>query len=225
MPAWFLAPYILFLAAFPMFLIAVYRSGRKKVLLLKMACSLCFILVGALGFALGKLQSPPIYDMLMITAFCLSLLGDLALAWKDNQHTFLLGLVAFLIAQVCFGVTFSFYNHFATLDILVFAVLFIGPILAYLFLHLDVGDLKIPVLVYLLVIAFMFTKALSSLYLKGISLPAQWLVAVGAGLFYFSDAILALNKFQRQPSKYLRTINLITYYAGQMLLASSLYFF
>jgi len=46
----------------------------------------------------------------------------------------------------------------------------------------------------------------------------------GAVLFFVSDALLALVKFQRKPARYFRAMNLTAYYLGQILLALSLYF-
>jgi len=97
-------------------------------------------------------------------------------------------------------------------------------IAAYRVLDMDLGTMKIPVLAYVLIISFMLTKALSSLYLGGITGPALGLVIGGAVLFFVSDALLALVKFQRKPARYFRAMNLTAYYLGQILLALSLYF-
>ena len=59
----------------------------------------------------------------------------------------------------------------------------------------------------------------------GITGMALGLVVIGAILFFLSDALLALVKFQRNPARANRAINLTAYYTGQILLALSLYFF
>jgi uncharacterized membrane protein YhhN len=168
---------------------------------------------------------PTTYDFLILTGLCFSLLGDLALVWKDERRPFMLGLAAFLVAQILYGVAFTLVTGFSGWDLLIFATLFLGPVVAYRFLDMDVGRMKIPVIAYVLVIAFMFAKALSALYLGGIPRPAAWLAIFGAGLFYASDALLALFKFHRRQITAFRVANLTSYYIGQFLLALSIFAF
>jgi uncharacterized membrane protein YhhN len=220
MPGWFWFPLAVFFVTLPAFLVAELRAGRLTVLPLKILCSLCFITVALLGIGLGASRTH--YGTLMLIGLCFSLLGDLALVWKDQRKPFMLGLAAFLVAQVIYGAAFSLQNGFSAWDLLLFAALAGTPILAYRFIDMEVGRMKIPVLAYVAVIAFMFAKALSSIYLEGIPMPALLCVVVGAGLFYISDVFLALFKFHRRPRKALRVANLTTYYCGQMLLAFSI---
>jgi uncharacterized membrane protein YhhN len=223
MPAIFWIPIVLFVVALPIFLIAELRAGRMTVLPIKLLCSLCFIAVAILGVVFGP--STPGFDGLMLAGLCFSLLGDVALVWKDERKPFLLGLSAFLVAQVIYAVAFSIQNGFALWDLLIFALLAGAPIVAYRFIDMEVGKMKIPVLAYVVVISIMFATALSSFCLQGIPAPGRIFVAAGAGLFYISDVFLALFKFHRRPRKALRVANLSTYFIGQMLLAFSIFLF
>lgn len=225
MPKEFLLPALVFAPALPAFIIAEYRAGRKLVFALKLLCSLCFVLTGWLGMRLGARGPVPAYDGLMLAGLLFSLLGDLALVWSQRRKPFLLGLAAFLIAQVVYTVAFSLANGFSLADLAVFAAALAIPLAGCRFLAIDLGRMKTAVIAYVLVISAMLAKAVSSLYLGGITAPAVGLVVVGAALFFASDAILALHKFQRRPRAWYRAANLLTYYIGQMLLAASLYFF
>jgi uncharacterized membrane protein YhhN len=218
-------PFAVLLITLPLFIKMEYQGSRGQVLPLKLICSLCFVAAGVLGLDLGTSHPNVVYTRMMITGLLLSLLGDISLVWKDERRTFLLGLVFFLVAQVFYGGAFSLVNGFSGWDILLFAVFFMGPILISRWLDVEVGKMKIPVLAYLAVIAFMLCKALSGIYLHGFSGPAGWLVPVGAALFFISDAFLALVKFRREKVKSFRGINLTTYYIGQFLLALSVYFY
>ena len=219
-------PPVILILTMPFFLVAEYRATRRvQVLPLKLLCSLCFVATGGLGILLAGGTTNRTYDSLMLAGLLLSLLGDLALVWKDSRKAFTLGLGAFLVAQVVFGAAFSLVNGLSVWDLPLFTALFLGPVAASRYLDLDVGQMKIPVLAYLLVIAFMFSKALSSLYLHGFTPPADWLIPLGAGLFFASDGFLALFKFQRKKIQPFRAVNLITYYAGQVLLALSIFYF
>jgi uncharacterized membrane protein YhhN len=225
MPWYFALPIVTLLAVLPFFLRAEYQRRRSVMLPLKLVCSLCFVLLGVFGAVIGRAGPVAAYDGLMLAGLVLSLAGDMLLGWSLERRTFLLGLVAFLVAHLLYSTAFSLANGFSAWDLLIMAVVAGGCVAAYQFLDMDLGKMKIPVLVYLLVISFMLTKAFSSLYLGGITGAALWLVVIGAVLFFVSDALLALVKFQRNPARANRAMNLTAYYIGQTLLALSLYFF
>jgi uncharacterized membrane protein YhhN len=78
-------------------------------------------------------------------------------------------------------------------------------------------NLITPVIVYGVVITLMLLSAMLTLFrLEWKATPAA-LVSVGAMLFYFSDVILAWNKFVA-PIKNGRMMNMITYHLGQIAL-------
>ena len=83
------------------------------------------------------------------------------------------------------------------LDYVIVMALMTILILAYKELNMDVGNLKIPVLLYVLAITYMLSKAISLLYNSNIPFYHAILAASGAFLFFVSDAILAVNKFYR----------------------------
>jgi uncharacterized membrane protein YhhN len=225
MANWLFLPLGILLITLPIFLMAEFRSRKQIILPLKMICSLSFIAIGVLGILLGGEQAPTGYQVLMVIGMIFSLLGDLALVWKEGRRPFMLGLGAFLLAQALYSAAFSLANGFSAWDALFFALLVAIPITAYRFLDMDVGKMKIPVIAYMVVIAFMFAKALSSLYLNGITMPAGWLVPLGGGLFYLSDGFIALYRFHRKQPKVFRALNLPIYYVSQALLAVSLFYF
>ncbi len=74
------------------------------------------------------------------------------------------------------------------------------------------ADLRIPVAVYVLVIALMAAQALGRW--KQLQTPDARTVALGACLFMLSDALLALDRFV-QPLPVAIFWVLITYYAAQ----------
>ena len=83
-----------------------------------------------------------------------------------------------------------------------------GAILAWLWPVL--GRLRVPVTIYLTMICLMALAA--------ISMP---LLAIGALLFVFSDAVIAVDKF-RMAIRWRGPIIWTTYYTGQALLVSNL---
>lgn len=117
------------------------------------------------------------------TAIVLSLAGDVLLA-QPGDTGFLLGLGAFLLAHVAYTILFlgplrrRRMPRLAALYGLWWFVL-----VAVLLPHL--GALTIPVLLYGLVLGLSAASALGT----------NRIVAVGAGLFLFSDTILAFKMF------------------------------
>ncbi len=75
----------------------------------------------------------------------------------------------------------------------------------------------IPVVVYGTVITLMLLSAILTIYRTDWKTSASGLVSLGAILFYFSDIILAWNKFVK-PIKNGRLVNMVTYHLGQIAL-------
>ena len=55
------------------------------------------------------------------------------------------------------------------------------------------GDMKLPVRIYGIVISFMFMLAMHMLFIKN-KTAGKWMM-IGALLFVISDSVLAINKF------------------------------
>jgi uncharacterized membrane protein YhhN len=77
------------------------------------------------------------------------------------------------------------------------------------------NTLVTPVIVYGLIISLMLFAALSTIFDITWTTSAAFFVSLGAFFFYLSDLILAWNKFV-SPVKNGRTLNIVTYYLGQI---------
>lgn len=135
----------------------------------------------------------------LLTVLTFSWIGDIILLFADRDEMyFIVGLVAFLISHVVYIITFSKQLKIRTQKNK--AVFWIGVtvIIVYLLTMLTIllpslGDLKIPVFVYALVISTMLLFAF-----KGFLIweePANWYILLGAIIFVSSDSILAFDKF------------------------------
>jgi uncharacterized membrane protein YhhN len=81
--------------------------------------------------------------------------------------------------------------------------------------------LVVPKVVYGTVITLMLLSALLAFYRANWKTSAAGLVGAGAILFYFSDIILAWDKFVT-PIKNGRLVNMILYHLGQFALAAGI---
>jgi len=152
-----------------------------------------------------------------------SLAGDVFLMFSDRW--FIPGLIAFLLAHVAYiaGFNIPLPNVSMMWTLLVAVVLAISA--ARLLRRIVAGlaasgknKLILPVLVYGVVITLMLLSAILTLFRADWPSPlAAGLAAFGAMLFFFSDVILAWNKFVA-PVKNGRLMNMICYHLGQIAL-------
>ena len=152
-----------------------------------------------------------------------SLGGDVFLMLPNMDRWFVFGLVSFLLAHVFYIIGLNFVlpplNMFGIL-LAIFIALFVAQIYRRLAagLHASGKDrLRIPVLVYTIVISLMWLSALQTIFDANWQTTSSLLVSLGSTLFITSDIVLAWFKFVG-PIKHGRLINLSCYHLGQILL-------
>lgn len=154
----------------------------------------------------------------VLFALFFSLVGDTFLMFQDkNSLYFLMGLSAFLAAHIFYIVFFHKVrikenvksNHW----LLVIVVIYYAALISFLSPFL--GDMKLPVRLYGIVISFMFMLAMHMLSIKN-KMAGRWMV-LGAFLFVLSDSLLALNKFY-QPFGSANILIMLTYGFAQFYL-------
>ncbi len=155
-------------------------------------------------------------------ALIFSLLGDVLLHLPPRF--FLPGVGAFLFAHICYIVGFTRQLPMLTWLLLTFAIivavyftLFIRGVWAGLRRRGE-NALAGPVTLYALILSLMWLAALATLQNLGWSYTPAVLVSLGAGLFAFSDSMLAYARFVRViPNSDLYVM--VTYHCGQILMA------
>lgn len=144
-----------------------------------------------LGFySLSGGDSPWLYGALLF-----AWLGDIALL-KHSKTFFMLGLVSFLLGHLCMSSQlFSLLSpQLSTSLVGIVVVTMLGLALAlFNVLRPHLGELKLPVLVYCLVLAGKGSLAL--LLAWQMQTWPSIMVAAGALIFMASDLTLAINRF------------------------------
>lgn len=190
------------------YLIAMYYDHQRWKYLLKPGTMVWIIILAA-----TYLPSSTGSGWWILLGLLFSIAGDIFLMLPKR---FLHGLVAFLLAHLCYIVAFPFIWRlgFALGSTVVLLLISLSFYLLLLPSARQQGGrmLSIAVLIYILVISMMLWKAL----LTGIPL-----LIVGAILFYLSDAILAWNRFVT-ASPWSKYAVITTYYTSQFLFALSL---
>lgn len=149
-------------------------------------------------------------------------LGDLLLM-GDGDAFFTGGIAAFLVTQVCYIVAFTRIPgpglvRAWRIALVPYAVIWI---VLNLLVSPGVGDMRIPVLLYSVVLISMAVAALDLV----IRVPQRlgWRIAAGALLFVASDALIALTAFgPLSSSPALTGLIMATYVAAQALIVTGM---
>lgn len=173
-------------------------------------------------FIAATKNHPSTLKIYIIAALVFSIAGDTLLMFvNQNERFFLLGLSAFLLAHIFYIICF---HKIKTKEQVagkwqwsIIVLIYYFFIISFLMPHL--GGMKIPVLVYGLVISFMLFTAML-LYDLNDNKTARYLLT-GALLFVISDSVLAINKFYR-PLAFSGWMIMTTYVLAQWMLVRGL---
>lgn len=191
---------------------AKYKKSINQLLIFK---PLTLILIIFIAILFPAIETK--YQIFIVSGLLFSLLGDAFLIFPDKYFKY--GLIAFLIGHIFYILAFTVtldlhFTFWIFLPIAILVSLYLRNIIPYS------GKMKIPIIIYIVIIMIMVWLALERFH----SYPTlgTTLAASGAVLFMISDAVLALNKF-RKPFFSAEIIILTTYFTAQWLLAVSVF--
>ncbi len=160
---------------------------------------------------------PLAYKLFIVGGLLASLAGDIFLMLSDRF--FIPGLGSFLVAHVLYIFAFgSGIDH--TMHFWLLVPLVIYGIGFYLVLHRNLDSMRVPVIIYMLVILVMVWMAANRV--MAFQSVGTIMLVCGAVFFLISDSILAYNKFIGSI-RGAQLFILGTYYLAQWLIASSLW--
>ncbi|UEP22988.1 lysoplasmalogenase [Burkholderia ambifaria] len=145
--------------------------------------------MGLLLLAAGSTCGAPRERAWLCAALATAVLGDVLLALPDWPLSFVFGLGAFLLTHVCYCVVFFRWRarpHGWRIGALV--ALWIAAPAFYVAFFPHLGELLVPVAVYMLVLCVMASFALAA-RTRGA------LVAVGSLIFVGSDTLIGVGRF------------------------------
>jgi uncharacterized membrane protein YhhN len=130
----------------------------------------------------------------MLLALTFSLVGDVLLMFDHvSINYFLTGLISFLLAHVFYILVFLEKKNSLKKSISFITILIIYAFGLFYVLKDGLGNMLIPVIIYILVILAMVIAA--SLRKENVPNISYNLVLIGALFFIISDSIIAVNKF------------------------------
>lgn len=158
----------------------------------------------------------------LIAALIGGWVGDIMLMMPDPENTkkfFKIGLIAFLLGHIFYIISFlTFLESFAVIPWWIFLInvllILYGILIAKILLP-HVGSLKIPIIIYIVIIICM---AISASWLLNVdNLLGYLILTLGTISFVISDTINAYNRFVK-PIAYERLVTMSTYALGQFLI-------
>ncbi len=137
----------------------------------------------------------------ILGALIFSWIGDILLMWS---HLFVYGLGAFLMAHVCYIIGFRLSqkpeNRLGEMNFVKSFFynlpIYLGAALVFYLVNPNLGNMKIPVIAYIIVIVSMVATARDRF--KKCDAASFWQVFIGAILFFISDGIIAISRFYKQ---------------------------
>jgi len=170
------------------------------------------IMAGLIGFYIfGEKRQ----DHIFLTGLIFALLGDCFLLFGTSDM-FVIGLICFLIMQICYTSTFNRKRRIPrTKDYIVPIIIALIALSVLGVLWSDLGDMQWTVALYPIAITTMAIYA----YLRHPKLRGYGILFTGVCLFIVSDALLGFNKFGSN-FPYAQIAIMVTYMLAQYLIVT-----
>jgi uncharacterized membrane protein YhhN len=176
---------------------------------------LCII---AALLSLGRENTSRALTAWVTAGLVLALIGDFLNLDMTDPFVVIRGLVIAIIAYLTYAVGLTRLNGFHRKDIYVgaIALVFYGVLMTYLWPHL--GAMKIPGLIYGLVLPFLVTRAVSTFFGTAFSQTQALLLTAGTAMLYIGDIEFALHTYTQDVPM---LFGPFLYSGGQLLIALS----
>ena len=202
------------------YMVARNRNDLKRTAIIQPLTTLVALGIVALSFLSPRANAQ--YSMWILIGMGACFLADIFNIDMTNDRILYAAIGVFVIAYLEYAITFTRFSGFQAADIWV-GVIFL---LVYIFLMRlyweKLDNFKIPVLIYGLVMPFMVTRAISTLFGDSFSTLAAGLVTLGSLMLFLGDVEYGIHRF-RTPIKF--SIGPICYAGGQLLIALSCAYF
>lgn len=207
------------------FIVIELKKGGAAGTVAKAAASLCFVLLGAssLSDSFGKAGT------ILLMGLVLGLIGDIFLGvFQSGDPATALYLPAgmlafaaehfFVAVAVSKAAGFDVFSLVVALAVGAVCTAVVGIVEPKLF-KFEFGTMLVPALGYMFILA----SAMSYYVAAFLRDPSFLIVVIGMGLFIISDLVLSAMYFGgKDKNGVFKTVNLATYYAGQILFAVSI---
>lgn len=205
-------------------LIALYMQARvrddhARIRVIQPAAVIVSWLIAAAGL-LGPEPDRALIGV-VLAGMGIAIVGDFLNIDMENMRNVLRGLVIAVVAYMTYAIGLTVLNGFHPQDAIVGAVLLIGYVVVNRLIWPGVErDMRIPILIYGLVLPFAFSRAASTFFGDAFSTAQALLLSLGTLSLWGGDVEFALHLFRRRnPLMY----GPILYAGGQLLIACSIW--
>jgi uncharacterized membrane protein YhhN len=158
------------------------------------------------------------FSVVVLLGMGIAIVGDFLNLDMENPNVVLRGLVIAVVAYLTYGIGVTVINGFHPEDLVVGAPLLIFYVILMRYLWPDLGEMRIPALLYGLVLPFTFWRALSCFFGSELSMLQAVYLSLGTLSLYVGDVEFAVHTYKRRLK---RMYGPILYAGGQMLIAVS----
>ena len=223
--------YILLVIAVIMAVIYITVELTQKPLIslyVKALASLSFIILGTYSLLVNANDIPEFMGWILL-GLASGMIGDIVLALRplrpieEDKLIIVFGIISFSIGHLFYLTALLMMSTFSWVSLIVGLIAFLIVIVMSYVMKFDMKIARIPSYVYAFLIFFMVGQSV----MAGVQLNFQTssiLFLIGAILFGVSDLILAPIYYANKSSKLMITLNLLTYYGAQILIALSIAF-
>ncbi|TGL12286.1 lysoplasmalogenase [Leptospira meyeri] len=191
------------------------KESIKGLLSVKPVLSALFVVTAFL-----QIQEYSIYHSLILSGLILSFIGDICLIFFFHKKVFTAGLGAFLTGHVMYTIAFSQLGKIGWIMAVIGSICILISITIFIQLKSSLGNMKVPVMGYIVIITAMVLGASSFWEQTTLDITGRNLVLGGAIFFYISDIFVARHRFVHKEFLN-RAIGLPMYYTAQFMIAFS----
>lgn len=204
-----------------LYLIARNKKDLKRTAIIQPLCTFTSIIVAALSFFSPHQNSN--YTVWILVGLGLCLLADIFNIDMNNDKILFAAIGVFIVAYLEYAITWTVFNGgFKKADWIV-GILFICIYVLLMRLYWkNLGKYRLPIMIYGLVMPFMVTRAVSTLFGDAFSLTSALLITFGSSMLFLGDVEYGMQRF-RKPGRF--TIGPVCYAGGQLLIALSCAYF
>lgn len=212
---------------------SLYNNDARSRFILKIITSFSFVVLGVVIVIEQKGSFSDPYSLSILGALALAFLGDFGLGQYhlshpinkiDKSHWQEIGFVFFSLSQIVYILTFFRRFDFNPGYLL---VPFVGLVLMFFVItRLKAFNKRRTalIMVYTFLLTFMMASTLSAAQATKFNHLGLTLCVAGT-LFAISDFTLIFKYYYHKLRKLTTVVSCITYYAAQLLFASSIYFY
>jgi len=215
-----LIPVPFYLILIGLYLVARNRGDLKKTAIIQPMTTFVALIITALSFFSPAVNQE--YTIWILVGMGLCFLADIFNIDMTNDKILYAAIAVFMIAYLEYAITFTRFNGFHKQDIVVGIIFILIYIVLMRLYWKGLGNFKIPVLIYGLVMPFMVTRAISTFFGSSFSLVSAILVSLGSLMLFAGDVEYGIHRFWK-PVKF--SIGPICYAGGQLLIALSCSYF